>query len=267
LILLMGGTSESVTIAGALARAGYPVLISMATEVPLAMHDLPGISLRRGRLNRDELTALIRQHSIAALVDTTHPFAVQAHETAIAAAYEAGVPYLRWLRPPSDLPGYQHLHFAGDHEVAARVATAFAQPILLTIGSKNLQPYVAEARRTKLPIYARVLPCEDAQLACREVAIYPEDVIFARGPFSTDDTLRLLRERHIGVLVTKESGAAGGVPEKIQACAIANCACVVVRRAGPEPTAGCSSISELLAILATHGLSAASTIVSRGLHE
>ncbi len=263
----MGGTSESVTIAGALARAGYSVLISMATEVPLAMQDLPGISLRRGRLNRDELTALIRQHSIAALVDTTHPFAVQAHETAVAAAREAGVPYLRWLRPPSDFSGYPHMHFADDHEDAARTATAFAQPILLAIGSKNLQPYVAEARRTRLPIYARVLPCEDAKLACREAALDFEDVIFARGPFSSDDTLHLLRERHIGVLVTKESGAAGGVPEKIQACAIANCACVVVRRAGSEPTAGCSSISELLAMLATHGLTSVGTMLGCGPHE
>ena len=239
----------------------------MATEVPLAMHDLPGIRLRRGRLNRDELTALLRQHSIVALVDATHPFALQAHETAVAAARGAGVLYLRWLRPPSDLSGSPHLHFADDHQEAARFAVTFAQPILLTIGSKNLQPYVSESRRAGLSLFARVLPCDEARLACREAALDPEDVLYARGPFSTDDTLRLLRERHIGVLVTKESGAAGGVPEKLQACAIAGCACIVVRRAGSAPTSGCSSISELLAMLATYGLAAASATAAQGLHE
>ncbi len=250
----MGGTSESVAIASALAQAGYPVLVSMATEVPLAMQDLPGIRFRRGRLNQHELELLLRQQSIAAVVDATHPFALQAHETAATAAKSAGIPYWCWQRPPSDLSDFHNLHFAADHREAAQLAVQFARPILLTIGSKNLAPYVAEARHHGLPLYARLLPCEEARHACHVAELDRENVIFARGPFSVEDTLRLLLQHHIGVLVTKESGMAGGVPEKLQACAQACVACVVVRRTDRLPAEGGSSISGLFEWLASQGL-------------
>lgn len=254
MILLLGGTSESVTIAAALAQARIPVLISMATEVPLELPESAGIQLRRGRLNQSGFEALIREHGIVALVDAAHPFALEAHATAAAAAQNAGIPYLRWLRPPSRLADHAGLHFASSHYQAARMATAFARPILLTVGSRNLMPYVAQARCHGLPIYVRLLPCEESRTALQQAGLDPATAIFARGPFSMEDTLELIQRYNIGVLVTKESGAAGGVPEKLEACATSGCTCVLVRRQEVALETGCSTISALLAWLAGKGV-------------
>lgn len=254
MILLLGGTSESVTIAAALAEAGQRVLVSMATEVPLELPKAEGLQLRRGRLNQTGFEALLREHAITALVDAAHPFAAEAHRTAEAAAHQAGVPYFRWLRPATRLEESPYLHLVSSHAEAARRATALARPILLTVGSRNLAPYVAEARRQGLPLYARLLPCAESHAAVEQLGMDPAAVLFVRGPFSAEDTLALIRRYNIGVLVSKESGEAGGVPQKLAACAAGGCACVLVRREECADAARGSSVHELLAWLAEQGI-------------
>jgi precorrin-6A/cobalt-precorrin-6A reductase len=250
-ILLMGGTSESAMIAEALTGAGFRVLVSMATDVPLAIPSEGSIELRRGRLNLERLTALIRERSIVALVDATHPFAMEAHRTAERAAQNANVPYVHWLREESDFSSYPDLRMASGHEEAARMAAASGRPILLTIGSRNVLPYVRAARAEKLPIYARVLPCEESAEACRAAGLTESEVIEARGPFSVEDTLGLIRSLKIGTLVTKESGYAGGVPEKLEAAARAVCDVIVVKRAKFNEGSVCRTLDGLFSMLSS----------------
>ena len=246
MILLMGGTSETSMIASALANVGKHVLVSMATEVPLALPVRPEVQLRRGRLNVEQLATLLREHHIEALVDAMHPYALEAHATAKQAATTARIPYLRWLRAESELSAYRGLLMAEDHEQAAQMAVELKQPILLTVGSRNLSPYVRAARAAHLPIFARVLPCEEAENACKDTGLRVNEVIAARGPFSVEDTLKLLREYAIGTMVTKESGNAGGIPEKLEAAKLAACQVVVVRRATVTEGNPCQTLEELI---------------------
>ncbi len=227
----MGGTSESAQIATAIRDAGFSVLVSMATEVPLVLPSESCIESRRGRLNLEQMVALIKKREVTALVDAAHPFATEAHKTATQAAQRANILYLHWLREESDLSRFSNLHMAADHQDAARMAAAFTRPILLTVGSRNLLPYVHAARAAKLPVYARVLPCQESEESCRLAGLGGAEVIAARGPFTLEDTLDLLRARKIGTLVTKESGRAGGVPEKLEAAKRADCSVVIVKRA------------------------------------
>jgi precorrin-6A/cobalt-precorrin-6A reductase len=245
-ILLMGGTSETPVLASALADAGKRVLVSMATEVPLTLPDRPDVQLRRGRLRVEQLTALLRDQQVEALVDAMHPYAQEAHATAKQAAVAASIPYLRWLREESNLSTYHGLHLAADHAQAARIAARLKRPILLTVGSRNLAVYVQAARAAHLPIFARVLPCAEAEDACRNSALRGDEVIAARGPFSVEDTLALLRKHDIGTMVTKESGSAGGVPEKLEAAQRANCQVVIVRRAYTDENSSCKTVDELI---------------------
>ena len=57
-----------------------------------------------------------------------------------------------------------------------------------------------------------------------------------RGPFSLEDNLVVLRQREIGIVVTKDSGEAGGLPEKLEAARRCGCQVVVVGR--PQPPQG-----------------------------
>jgi len=251
-ILLMGGTGESAMIAEAIADAGCPVLLSMATDIPLSLPSRRGIESRHGRLNLEQLIALIRQREITALVDAAHPFATEAHKTALQAAQDTDIPYLHWLRDESNLSGFSNLHLAADHPSAARMAGALQRPILLTIGSRNVSPYVDAARAANLPIYARVLPCRESEDAWRLAGLQEDEVIAARGPFTLEDTLVLLGALKIGTLVTKESGRSGGVPEKLGAATRAQCHVVIVQRTAFDERYLCRTIDELIHKLITY---------------
>lgn len=229
MILLIGGTSETAEIAEALAAAGNRVLVSTATTIPLDIGEHPHIMRRCGRLDQDGLVELGLEQDIRAIVDAAHPYAVSARHNARAAAQRLQIPYFTWMRPPA-LATEPTLLYAEDHEQAARLAFNFARPVLLTTGSRNLVPYAEESRRTGVDLVVRVLPYPDSIKACREAGIPDSRVVMGRGPFTISENLATIERYGIGCLVTKDSGTAGGVHEKIEAAHKADCRVVVIRR-------------------------------------
>ena len=248
MILLLGGTAETAALTAVLAAAGWHVLVSTATDAPLELPVHERIERRIGRLDRAGLAALIRERGVRVVVDATHPYAAEAHATARAAAEETGRPCLRWQRRATALEGLP-VHEAADHEAAARQACSLGQPVLLTTGSRNLEPYVREARRRGVRLIARILPHPESLAAGARAGLTAADLIAARGPFSLEDNLEIIRKFEIGVLVTKDGGAEGGMPAKLEAARQAGCAVIVVRRPAGETTATYSTLPELLAAL------------------
>jgi precorrin-6A/cobalt-precorrin-6A reductase len=229
MILLLGGTSETAPLARALLEAGYQVLVSTATDAPLKLPEHPRLKRRHGRLDRYAMVALMQRCEIRVLLDATHPYAAQAQDQARQAAAKLGLPYLRWERPPSDFDGYA-VTWAENHRHAAQLACANGRPVLLTTGSRHLESYVSQARLTDVRLRARVLPHDESRRAVEQAGLAPEEVIWGQGPFSVESNREHIRRHEIGVLVTKDSGRAGGVPAKLKAAQLEQCIVVVVRR-------------------------------------
>lgn len=244
MILLLGGTNETAAVAGALAEAGYRVLVSLATDIPLFIGSHANIAERRGRLDADDMIALVRKERIRAIVDVVHPYASQARATASAVAARLEIPYFSYIRP-GVVTQADDVRLVASHEEAARVACEAGKPVLLTIGSKNVQPYAAEARRAGITLVARVLSDADSIRACCEVGIPQDHIVTGRGPFDVEENCRLLRRFEIGVLVTKDSGKIGGVREKLEAARLEQCKVVVVGRPGAAHSAF-SSVTEII---------------------
>ena len=234
MILLIGGTSETAPLASGLAQAGYEVLVSTATDEPLAIGDHPRISRRAGRLDEEGMVELGKEKGIRAIVDAAHPYAVAVHAAVQVAARRLGIPFLVFRRPEA-LTLANPVRFAADHAEAAEMAFAEGRPVFLTTGARNLAPYAEAARRTGVPLAVRVLDAPESLAACRTAAIPQERIIAGRGPFSLEENLAVIRRFGIGVIVTKESGRAGGFDAKIAAAKQANCRVIVLRR--PETAA------------------------------
>lgn len=245
MILLLGGTRETAPTAEALARAGHRVLVSVATGVPLDVGSHPRILERRGRLDDSGMAALVRAQDIRAIVDVSHPYASGVRRTAAHVAERCGIPYLAYLRPGVVEP-MAGVRMAADHTEAARAACETGRPILLTIGSTHVATYAAAAHRSGVPLVARVLDEAAAVAACREAGIPEERIVLGRGPFGTEETRALIRRFGIGVLVTKDSGEAGGVREKLAAARMEGCLVVAVARPAPIVGDACGSLEELL---------------------
>ena len=127
---------------------------------------------------------------------------------------------------PSESP----VRFAADHAEAAEMAFAEGRPVLLTTGSRNLAPYAEAARRTGVPLAVRILDAPESLATCRAAGIPEIRIIAGRGPFSVEENLAAIRRFGIGVIVTKESGRAGGIEAKLAAADQANCRLIILRR-------------------------------------
>lgn len=245
MILLLGGTSESVFLASQMAGQGYPVLVSTATDVPLDFEPHPLIEKRQGLLDEEALVHLIKSRNIRAIVDATHPYAQHiktlAHKTALALA----IPYFLWDRP-SAVPRDQDFLFGKDHEEAASIAFSFDRPVLLTTGSHNLEPYVRKSAQTRIPLWVRVLLHPESMEACRRAGIPEDHILSGRGPFLVEENREVIKKYAIGVLVTKDSGLSGGVPEKLEAARQEHCQVVVIKRPEEIQGKGFQRIEDLL---------------------
>jgi precorrin-6A/cobalt-precorrin-6A reductase len=225
------------------------VLVSTATAVPLFVGSHPDIEHRQGALPAVELQALIRERGIRAIVNATHPYASHIRATAPRVAEAEGIAYLNYLRPGLGAIG-EGVFIAEDHESAARLAFESRSPVLLTIGSRNVLPYGMEAARTGTIVVARVLDHPDSLCACQQAGIPQDRVIIGRGPFSIEANRSLIRQFHIGALVTKDSGEAGGVREKLEAARLEGCKVVVVGRPS-QPEGAIADLTQLMEELQT----------------
>jgi len=245
MILLLGGTSETAPLATALATAGFKVLVSTATDVPLHVGDHPNISRRSGKLDRDQMLQLAIRQNVLAIVDASHPYASSVRQNARTVADQLEIPYVSWVRPRI-LDNDGEIHFEPNHKSAAKTAFSFGRPVLLTTGSRNLSPYVREAAATGVPLTVRVLDHPSSLVACRKAGIPDANIVSGRGPFSVDDNLKVIRRYGIGVVVTKDSGLEGGVPAKLTAARIADCRVVVVQRPAESNRDGTADVSAIV---------------------
>ena len=228
-ILLIGGTSDAARVASELLAEGHEVLHSAFSDEPLPLPVHPRLSRRHGPLDREGFASLVESQGIGRIVDAAHPFAVQVHEEAKAAAQLLGLPYERRLRPEAHYD-YDRLHWVSGHQEARVLCVNLGGPWLLTVGSRHAALYAQAARKAGITLHARILDNAQSLEAGLAAGIPKDHLILGRGPFSYEDNLHLLARLGARVLVSKDSGIAGGVPEKIEAARALGCEVVLIRR-------------------------------------
>jgi precorrin-6A/cobalt-precorrin-6A reductase len=220
-LLILGGSSEASALARALAGdPRYAAQLSLAgrTEIP-APSPVP---VRIGGFGGAEgLARFLAEQHIDLLVDATHPFAVQMKINAIEAARMANVPLLAVRRAAWIAQEGDNWIEVADMQNAALALGEAPKRVFLTVGRQELAPF-------------RLVPQHDYLLRSVDApppeALPPRaEVIAARGPFSVDDELELLRTHRTDRLVTKNSGGEA-TAAKLEAARIMNLPVVMVRR-------------------------------------
>ena len=222
-IWLIGGTQESATLANIIAQEGWPCTISVTTEAAMALYPpAPLLRVRVGKLDAFQLGQFLQSESISAILDASHPYAVEVSKLAIATAYQYQIPYLRYERPRLDLisqadhPSFPDLGlensqiFTGldSFDTLLRSEILTGQRVLLTVGYRTLplfQPW-----QDKCTLFARILPSVPALEAALAAGFMPDRLIALRPPVSLDLERSLWQQWQISLVVTKASGVAGG---------------------------------------------------------
>jgi precorrin-6A/cobalt-precorrin-6A reductase len=237
-LLILGGSAEGMALARALAGdARYDAMLSLAgcTE-----HPAPSpIPVRRGGFGGAEgLARALADSGVDVLIDATHPFAAEMKQNAVRAAKRAGVKLLAIRRPAWEPREGDRWISVTTMKEAAGVLGKTPKRVLLTTGRKELAPFA------RAPQHFYVLRSVEAPL--REALPPRVEVITARGPFALADELRLLRNKSIDILVTKNSGGTA-TAAKLEAARTLSLPVVMVRRPKvSDAPASVSTVAEAL---------------------
>ena len=241
-ILIFSGTTEGRELAEALCARQIDCMASVATEYGReVMRQQEHLVIREGRMGEPEMEELMRTGTFLAVVDATHPYAVEVTEHIKESAKKTNLPYLRLSRSTAaerEIAEHEWMiHTVADTQECVELLSKLPGNILLTTGSKELHAYAArEEIRERL--FVRVLPGVESIEICHREQIPGKQIIAMQGPFGTELNEALIRQYDIGVLVTKESGQAGGFPEKIRAAEHTKIPVVMIQN--PEQAGGMS---------------------------
>ncbi len=242
-IIIFGGTTEGRELSLQLASEGADVTVSVVSEYGAEEQTSEyGINIAEGPKDEDEIRFLMRGADLC--VDATHPYAVLVTENIRRAAEAEGVELLRLTRTSDELPDASDgsIMIADSAEEAARMARSNGGNVLLTTGSKELHVY-ADLLDPQL-LFPRVLPLASSLEVCEKACIPHRNIIAAQGPFSEEFNKALVGEFGIDILITKESGKAGGFGEKIRAAKKCGIPVIVIAR----PTDDGLSFDEVLGL-------------------
>lgn len=224
-LTIFSGTSEGHALCRFVSACGGNADVYVATGYGAAvMEPLDGITVHEGRLDADGMAAVLDADTV--LVDATHPYAALVSDQLRAACTQTGAEYVRLLRPRMDSEGVVTVP---DTAAAAAWLSGHPGRALLTTGSKELAAFTAvEGYRERL--FARILPDAGALQKCLDLGFPAAHLIAMQGPFSHEMNAALLRQTRADILVTKDTGKAGGFAEKLSAARETGAVVLVIAR-------------------------------------
>ncbi len=260
MILVMSGTEEGREIVKRLSDRGEGVVTTVATDYGREIYEKIGLGhlCIRGRLDVDGLSAFIRENGIVTLIDATHPYATQASLNAIKASGISGIKYIRFQRSASitgedcveedALEREAFVHVVDDMDEAVEWCDKSEEKrVLLTTGFSAAEKFAK--LKNKKEIFIRILPMAVHIEQCVKLGIKPSNILAIQGPFSLEFNKAIYSQYKIDVVVTKDSGKTGGVPEKIQAASEAGIDIVIIKREEIDYPVKCSSIDDVFCLL------------------
>lgn len=244
-VLIFGGTTEGRELALCLAKNKIPCEVCVATSYgSQLLSDSDFLHVRQGRLTTPQMLSLLSEGNFSAVIDATHPYALEVSQNiseAIRQYDEAvspgevkkGIPLLRFDRQGATKAASPVCRFFTNVSESLLALKSTSGKILLTTGSKNLSDFCADPElRSRLIV--RTLPSQESLELCFKNGLQGYQILAMQGPFSKETNIALIRQYGISVLVTKESGSAGGYEEKLAACEECNISCFVIKK--PEAT-------------------------------
>jgi len=223
MIWVIGGTSDANHIVEKLLAANYKVLVSTTTTYGSQLAQKKDVTVIQKQLSKEEMEQLLNDYSISKVIDASHPFAQVVSENAIEVCQNTQIPYVRFERTIKHYP--DALYYQCYEEMIQALKQTDGN-ILLTIGSKNVNLFSTIKDR----IIARVLPVQESILLCESAGLKAHQILAMKGRVEITTNIALMKEYNIKHLVTKDSGEAGGMDEKIEAAKACNVEVHILKR-------------------------------------
>lgn len=213
-IIIFGGTTEGRRLCKLCSERGLPVRYFVATaEGEQAVRGLSGLDVRVGRLDSAQMAALAGERRPALVIDATHPFAREVSKNIRLALGGGELPFLRVTRAREEEPDC--LYFKDRAELVDWLGESEGG-VFVTAGS-SCAAALSGLENFRERVWLRILPSVESLRICLDAGFSPERLICMQGPFSAELNRAMYRQTGAKILVTKDSGAAGGLAEKLAA--------------------------------------------------
>jgi precorrin-6A/cobalt-precorrin-6A reductase len=239
-VLILGGSTEASELARRVAGdPRYDVTLSLAGRT-IAPKPQP-VPMRSGGFGGvDGLIAWLKQESVDAVVDATHPYADRISFNAVSACNQLALPLASIVREAWKPQAGDVWQEVAGTEAAADALGPTPRRVFLSLGRQDLGVF---ARRPHHHYVARMIDPPEG------VALPPDiKLLFNRGPFDKMAEEKLLREERIDVVVSKNAGAAA-VYAKIEATRSLGIPVVMVARPVKMRGDAVESVEEAIAWL------------------
>jgi precorrin-6x reductase len=229
-VWVFAGTGDGTALAVELSKRGHRLIVSTASDygAGLVSDTLPGVEVRSGRQGVAARRSQLEQSRAIAIVDATHPFALEISKQLTQLAAELSIPYIRYERPSAVLPSFAHQ--VDDMPAAAQFAIESGQRIFLGTGIKDLNTFVRHEGAEQRDWFLRITPDSGSLELALKAGVPRSHICAIQGPFSTDFNIALWSAWKVDCVVTKESGEAGGFSSKAEAANKLGISLIVVRR-------------------------------------
>ena len=228
-VILFAGTTEGRMLAEACRNTPLTLHVCVVTDYgETLIEPAENIRVLAGRKDAAASEALIAETGAKLIVDATHPYAASVTGTLRTVCGRTGTEYVRLLRS-AEHAGTEDCVFVPDTAAAAAYLNTVEGNILLTVGSKELAGYTA-VTDYETRLFARVLPLLSSVQQANDCGFKGRNLIAMQGPFTEDMNVAMLKMIDARYLVTKDTGSAGGFPEKLSAARKCGVQCVVVAR-------------------------------------
>lgn len=254
--VIFGGTTEGRQLADFCGQRGIRCAVCVVSSYgEELLPETEWVRRETGARTAEEMAKLLGRLRPALVLDATHPYAVQASENIRLACEETGLDCLRVVRQSGAAAGAAgeqapRIRYVRDAAEAAEALAGTRGPVFVTTGSKELEAF-ARLENWQERIYVRVLPDSRVLAQCEAMGFARGHVIAMQGPFSADLNAAMMQAVQAAYLVTKESGAAGGFAEKMEAAARLGIPAVVIGRPRQESGISAEEACRRLARLGT----------------
>ncbi|MGI9953273.1 precorrin-6A reductase [Moorellaceae bacterium AZ2] len=250
MILVMGGTGEGWRLAKLLGNRGYKVVVWVRSAYGCRVARDEGVtSVQLYSVTEKTFSDLMEQYNLKVVVDLSLPFPNEISLKVEDLCNKYNLCYLRFLRSETELPDHPLIHQVYSWEEAARAAASLGDTIFLTTGTNNLEVFLSSNELKNKRIVVRVLPEHRVIKKCQDLGLAPRDIVAMQGPFSRELNKAIFRAYKAKVVVTRDSGAAGGTDTKIAAALALNIPVVIIKRPPMQLRQAVSSLEEIVNII------------------
>lgn len=245
----MGGTSDGRKLVQHLVKEGQEVGVIALSCYGKELAREDGAVVFEEKIPADP-GEWLKNINVRAVVDARHSSVFDNYNSTsddwVSVCDIAGIPFYRIGREETVFTENELIHTVYSMEEAAEKAAQLGKNIFLTTGSHGLEPFLRLKEKYGIRLVVRVLPEHRVIKKCQDMGIKPKDIVAMQGPFSKQVNKVLFKMYRASVVVTKDSGKAGGTDTKLSAALSLKIPVVIIKRKASGPVFKWQEVFRLL---------------------